>query len=189
MPGCIPDLSQCAASSQGVADEGVPTVMDGQHAEPLTAQHLACGEEPAAQGVPLKRLPASIRLDRADERVGVPSALGHPFLLATRRVARASPRPTKAELGDCGPWRPRRGYASRRLAIADLRLACCGGVSSGLTAPEPIARRGLSGRLGRRAARAARGSKGERRRAGGYAGNDAELKGRHRESGNASEDW
>lgn len=54
-----PHLRQRAPASQGVADERMPAVVDGQGAEALSAQHLAGGEEPATQGVALEGLASS----------------------------------------------------------------------------------------------------------------------------------
>jgi len=81
MPSCIPDLSQRSPACEGMTDEGMAPVVDGQRSEAFAPQRLACREEPAAEGVTLEGLPAPMGLDRADEWVGIPPALGHPFRL------------------------------------------------------------------------------------------------------------
>jgi len=54
MPRRIPDLGQRPPAGERVADERMPAVVDGQHAEAVAAQRLAGRQEPAAEGVALE---------------------------------------------------------------------------------------------------------------------------------------
>ena len=47
----VADLGKCIATGQGVADEHVAAVVDRERLQPLSAQHLAGGAEPLAEGV------------------------------------------------------------------------------------------------------------------------------------------
>ena len=55
MPRGVPDFGQCPTPGQRMADEGVPAVMNSEHAKAFPPERLARGEEPAAEGVALKR--------------------------------------------------------------------------------------------------------------------------------------
>ena len=53
------DFCQRPSARQSVANERVPTVVNGERPQPLTAQNLAGRQESAADGMALQCLPAA----------------------------------------------------------------------------------------------------------------------------------
>jgi hypothetical protein len=111
------DLGQGTSAREGVGDECVAAVMDGQGSDALHAKHPTRRQEPPANGMALKRFSAAVGLDRADEWVCTTRALlkslslprcevsqrtrippqGHKTRLATlRAAAQAQVRPANA---------------------------------------------------------------------------------------------
>jgi hypothetical protein len=56
VPGRIANLGQCATPGQGVADECMPAVVNGQRFEPLQPKHFACRPKPLAKSMARKHL-------------------------------------------------------------------------------------------------------------------------------------
>lgn len=80
------DLRQGSSAGQGVADEGMPAVVDGEVAEPFEAERFAGGAEAFADRVPGQWLPEPTGPERADQNVMGTGTLAFAFPLPGSEV-------------------------------------------------------------------------------------------------------
>lgn len=100
-------LGQRTSSRERVADERVPSVMDGQGSDGFRAEHPTCRQEPSADGVALKRLAATVGLHRARKQIGAASLLPPRARPSMPSGQPAYPRPTRGEpAATCRPSCP-----------------------------------------------------------------------------------